>query len=340
MYHEASEAPALVDRQLRRNAGIVRDAARRLRALDPPFVATLARGSSDHAAGFAKVMIETRPRIPVLSHMPSIGSLYEATSAKFAGVPLIVISQSGRSPDILRAADAAKANGALIVAIVNDEASPLAGSADIVIPISVGTETSVAATKSFIASLSAIAQLTAAWAEDAALETALDNAGSLLDAAWQLDWQAALPPLVSARSLIVLGRGLTLPIAGEAALKLKETSALHAEAFSHAEVAHGPMTLVTAGSPVLVFAAPDIARTGLAERIADFVARGATVMAAGASTDTGNAQIVLPQISGAHPVMAAISQIQSFYQLADGLARARGRDPDAPPHLAKVTRTL
>lgn len=340
MIREAGEAAAVCERQIAANRDAVRAAADRLRALDPPFAATLARGSSDQAAGFAKVLFETRLALPVLSHAPSIGALYDATSPKFRGVPLFAISQSGRSPDLLRAAEGAKAQGALLVVLVNDAASPLAAMADILIPLHAGPETSVAATKSFIATLAALAHLTAEWSGDAALVAALDGIGDALRAGWALDWSAALPPLVGASSLLVLGRGLTFPIAGEAALKFKETSAIHAEAFSSAEVAHGPMTLVEAADPVFVFGPADAARAGLRERIASFAERGATVIAAGEAEDIAPAAIHLPTVAAAHPVIGAIAMIQSFYRFANALAIARGRDPDRPPYLAKVTRTL
>lgn len=340
MLREAAEAAMVCATQVVRNRDRIRDAARRLRALDAPFAATLARGSSDQAAGFAKVLLETRIGLPTLSHAPSIGALYHTTSAKLHGVPMIAISQSGRSPDLLRSAEAAQAAGAILVVLVNDEASPLAQLADILLPLHAGVESSVAATKSFIATLCALAHLTAEWSGDAALLDAVEGIGDALETAQALDWSAALPPLVDARTLLVLGRGLTLPIAGEAALKFKETSALHAEAISSAEVAHGPMTLIGAGDPVFVFAPSDAARQGLRERIAAFADRGATVIAAGHPDDVGAAPITLPIESQAHPVLGAIAMIQSFYGLADSLSLARGRDPDRPPYLAKVTRTL
>lgn len=340
MAREAREAPARCVEQLRRNAALVRDAGRQLRDLAPPFAATLARGSSDQAAAFAKFLLETHARIPTLSHAPSIGSLYHATSPHFAGVPLIAISQSGRSPDLLAAADEARAQGAVVIAIVNDAESPLAAQAQIVIPVHAGPETSVAATKSFICTLVAVTHLVAEWSEDVALLAALDAIGPVLDAAAEADWSAAVAPLRDAGEMLVLGRGPTLPIAGEAALKLKETCSLHAEAFSSAEVAHGPMTLVGPGDPVLALAPLDVARQGLAERLADFAARGATVIAAGHADDVAPAGLILPTRADVHPVLAAIAQIQSFYGLANALSLARGYDPDRPPHLNKVTRTL
>lgn len=340
MAREAAESGEVATRQISANRVVMRDAGARLRALAPHFAATLARGSSDHAASFAKVLFETRLGVPTLSHAPSIGALYHATSPRFAGQPLVAISQSGRSPDLLAAAAEAKDRGALLVALVNDETSPLAALADVLVPLHAGTETSVAATKSFVASLVALAHLTAEWGEDAALMAALEAIGPVLDAAWRADWSAAVAPLAATQSLLVLGRGLTFPIAGEAALKLKETSGLHAEAFSAAEVAHGPMTLVEAHDPILAFGPRDAARAGLAERLAAFAERGATVIASGHPDDVAAATLVLPDAGDVHPVVAAIAQAVSFYALAEQVARRCGRDPDRPPFLNKVTRTL
>lgn len=340
MLREASEAPAVCVKQIIGNRALIRDGVARLRALDAPFAATLARGSSDQAAAFGKFLFETRLGLPTLSHAPSTGALYGATSSHFRGVPLIAISQSGRSPDLLRAAEDAQRQGAVLVALVNDTASPMAQMADILIPLMAGPETSVAATKSFIASLCALLQITAQWSEDVELTGAVDSLGDSLAQAWELDWTAAAAELSDAGSPLVLGRGPTLAIAGEAALKFKETAGLHAEAFSIAEVAHGPMTLVGKQDRVLVLAPLDVARAGLKERIADFTARGACVIATGAKEDVSGASLVLPGLEGAHPLVSPIAQIQSFYRLANRLALARGRNPDEPPHLAKVTRTL
>jgi len=140
----------------------------------------------------------------------------------------------------------ARAAGAHIVALVNAEDSPLAQLADDLIPLCAGTERSVAATKSYITSLAAIVQLVANWTRDAQLAAALQQAPELLERAWQLDWSAAVTHLTAANNLYVIGRGLGLAIAQEAALKFKETCGLHAEAVSAAELRHGPMALVGA----------------------------------------------------------------------------------------------
>lgn len=340
MAREAAEAAAACERQIALNADLMRETGARLHLLNAPFAATLARGSSDQAAGFAKTLFETRAAMPTLSQSPSLGALYAATSPRFRDVPLFAISQSGRSPDLLRAVADAKTRGALVVAVVNDAASPLAEVADVIVPVHAGPEKSVAATKSFIATLVALTHLTAEWSGDRALLERLAGIGDVLRAAQRADWSAAAPLLASAQNMLVLGRGFTLPIAGEAALKLKETAGLHAEAFSIAEVAHGPMTLVKADDPVLAFGPLDRAREGLRDRIADFTARGAHVIAAGHEEDVGEAATRWIAPSGADPILTAIGYIQSFYGLANAVALARGRDPDRPPHLSKVTRTL
>jgi glucosamine--fructose-6-phosphate aminotransferase (isomerizing) len=194
----------------------------------------------------------------------------------------------------------------------------------------------VAATKSFIASLSAIVHLVAAWTSDAALSDALNTAPAKLAQAWELDWSAAIEPLRAAHNLFVIGRGYGLGVAQEAALKFKETCGIHAEAFSAAEVQHGPMALVNAGFPILGFSQSDDTREGIETIAREFVRRGAHVLLAGAQAEGATA---LPVVS-AHPVIEPLLMIQSFYGMAARLAVERGLDPDKPPHLNKVTETI
>jgi len=340
MFLEVSEAVAVAARQIDANGLLMRDAGARLRKLSPPFAATLARGSSDHAASFAKVLFELNCGMPTLSHSPSVGALFHATSRHFAGIPLFAISQSGRSPDLIAAASEVRDRGGFVVAMVNDTSSPLASLADITIPLHAGLEKSVAATKTFIAALVALVHLTAEWSGNATLLAALSNLNASLARAARHDWTSAIPALSKTHGLLVLGRGYTLPLAGEAALKLKETAGLHAEAFSLAEVAHGPMTLIGVGDPVLVFGPIDEARLGLKALIADFVARGAIVIGTGHPDDLRDVKAVLPSLKDVHPAVAAIGSVLAFYRLSEALARARGRDPDSPPFLSKVTSTL
>jgi len=259
-----------------------------------------------------------------------------ASKADLEGVLFIAISQSGASPDLLAAAGAARDAGALVIALINAEDSPLARTAHHAIPLRAGVETSVAATKSYIASLAAIVDLVASWTQDRELHVALEQAPEQLVLAWQLDWGAATEHLRSASSLFVIGRGLGLGIAQEAALKLKETCGLHAEAFSAAELRHGPMALVRAGFPIFAFLQNDETREGVEALARELSAVGADVLVAGAEVPGA---VTLPTLR-AHSAIEPLLMIQSFYRLANALAVARGLDPDRPPHLSKVTETV
>ncbi|HEY8004366.1 MAG TPA: SIS domain-containing protein [Phenylobacterium sp.] len=335
MFREAAEAPAMVAAQLRLNAPAVRALAEQLRASPPRAVVTFARGSSDNAATYLRYLVETRAGVMTASAAPSVSSVYEAAPG-MQGMLCVVISQSGRSPDLLASAQAASVAGALVVAMVNDEASPLAAQADMTIPLRAGPEISVAATKSYIAALSAAAQLVAFWLDDAELIAALDGLPDLLARAWTQAWPEAQTRLLDAAQMYVLGRGIGFGVAQEAALKFKETCGLHAEAFSSAEVRHGPMALVGAGFPVLAFAQDDETRPGVETAVAACAAQGAEVMKAGGADQAGVCHLAAPS---AHPVLEPIAFVQSFYRMACELAVARGFDPDRPPHLSKVTET-
>ena len=246
MYAEAAQTADVVAAQFQRNATVLATLAEDLRRAPPPFVVTCARGSSDHAATYAKYLFETQLGIVTASASPSVGSVYEAKQ-KLEGALYLVISQSGKSPDLLRNAEAARDAGARVVALVNVEDSPLAKLAHTVVPLHAGPERSVAATKSYLSSLSAILQLAAHWKNEAPLLDALQKLPDELRAAWQADWSPLTDGLADAHNLFVLGRGLGLAAAQEAALKFKETCGLHAEAYSSAEVKHGPMALVAEG---------------------------------------------------------------------------------------------
>jgi len=333
MFREAAEAPAVVARLLSANRAAVDALAAELRGAPPRAVMMLGRGSSDHAGVYAKHLIETRLGVLTAAAAPSASSVYQAPP-HVEGVLMLAISQSGRSPDLVAAAEAARNGGARVVALVNAPDSPLAAAAHAVLPLHAGPETSVAATKSYIAALTAVAQLVAAWSGDAALAAALDALPDALTEAWALDWTGLVPSLATASSLYAVGRGPGFGAALEAALKLKETCGLHAEAFSAAEVRHGPLALIEPGFPVLVFAQDDASKPGVAALAQDLAGRGAQVMLAGAE---GPGALPYAKVD---PALQPIALIQSFYRLANALSLARGYDPDQPPHLRKVTETV
>jgi glucosamine--fructose-6-phosphate aminotransferase (isomerizing) len=335
MYREAAQAPEVVREQLQTNAASVARIGALLREMKPHAVVTCARGSSDNAATFAKYLIESHAKVLTSSAAPSLSSLYEA-QPDLRGVVFIAISQSGKSPDLLASTEAAKRGGALVIALCNSSDSPLTRLADHVVPLCAGVEMSVAATKSYIASLTAVVHLVASWTADQELLDALRQCPVQLEQAWSLDWASAVPTLARSTNLYVVGRGFGLGIAQEVALKLKETCGLHAEAFSAAEVKHGPMALVKLGFPVLMLSQNDESRAGIEALANDFVLRGAEVLLAGIAAERA---LSLPTIA-AHPAIEPILMVESFYRMATALAFARGFNPDKPPHLNKVTETL
>ena len=336
MYQEAHETADVVTRQFSANEGVITALAQSLREQPPRFIVTCARGSSDHAAAYAKYVFETQLGIATASASPSVTSVYAAPQ-QWQGALFIAISQSGKSPDLVRNAEAAKLAGARVVALVNVEDSPLAKLADTVIPLHAGPERSVAATKSYIAALAAVLHLCARWKNDPALAAALEALPGALRGSWDADWSSLSEGLKGAHNLFVVGRGFGLGIALEAALKFKETCGLHAEAFSSAEVKHGPMALVGPDFPVLCFAQDDDTLDSTLAVARDFRNRGAQVFVAAPGLE---GEGTLPVATGLPALCTPLLIIQSFYRAASELSLLRGFNPDVPPHLNKVTETV
>jgi glucosamine--fructose-6-phosphate aminotransferase (isomerizing) len=334
MLKEALASAETVAAQLREPSRVEALAAKL--AQQPRHVAlTVARGSSDHAASYFASLTMSRLGVPVASLPMSVATLQQAP-LQVRDQLALAFSQSGKSPDLVGTMEALRKAGALTVAAVNAPSSPLADACEFHLPLMAGPELSVAATKSYIAMLSISAQLVAHWQKDDALLSALNTLPDALQAAGKLDWSKAVDELRGVERMIVIGRGLGLAIAQEAALKLKETSGIQAEAFSSAEVRHGPMELIDRDYPLLVFAPRGPEQAGLLQLARDMQARGARVLLA-APADVPEA--TLPLATTAHAALDPIAAILSFYVMAAGLAAARGRNPDAPRHLNKVTET-
>lgn len=331
---EAAEAPDAARAAIAANADAIAQLARRLTARPPALVATCARGSSDHAATYGAYLMSTVLGRPVASVGPSMVSIYGRAPTGLAGALILAVSQSGASPDVVQFATSARAAGALVVGLVNDAGSPLADACELVIPLRAGRETSVAATKSFLCAAAALLQLAAAWSRDPVLADALARLPDALADACTRDWRPALAPLATASSLYTVGRGVGLGPAHELALKLKETCRLHAEAFSTAEILHGPIALVGPGFPILALGQDDASGPGTRAVIEKLVALGAEV--ASTLELAGTRQLPAGAVP---PVLAPLCAVQSFYLALPDLAAARGLDADAPPHLRKVTQT-
>ena len=332
---ELREAPDVVARQEQTLAAPLKDLTARLSRRPPSVVVTCARGSSAHAAAFAKHLIEWHLGIPVAAAAPVIATAYRRKLRLDAQL-FLAISQSGRSDDLIETALSARRAGALCAALVNDPGSPLADACDIVLPIGAGPERAVAATKSFIATLSALLCFIARWTENQRLGDALYRLPRRLDQATELDWRPAVKVLATAQNLVAIGRGPTLPVARETALKLKEIANLHAEAFSGAEFMHGPVTLVRPDYPLLMFVAPDETAPGMRRLAGELRGKGAHLFCADPQAEGSD---YLPSLPPDHADVDALCLVQSFYAVAPYLAVARGLDPDRPRHLQKVTRT-
>ncbi len=336
MRREINEIPAAAARLLDGSSKAFAEAGKALSAKDPGVIVTVARGSSDHAALFLKYAIELTVGVPVASLGPSLASIYDAP-LKMRSAAAISISQSGKSPDIVALARAARAGGALTLALVNTIASPLAEAADQPIDIAAGPEKAVAATKSYVSSIIAGLAVLAEWAGDAALKKALARLPEDFERALACDWSPLMGSLKDAQSLYVLGRGPSFAIASEAALKCKETSELHAEAYSSAEVLHGPVSLVEARFPVIAFAARDKAEAAIAKTAYGMAQKGADVFLS-SDMDAGRA-VRLPFVATGHPLTDALALIVPYYSFIEQLSRVRGFNPDQPVALNKVTET-
>jgi glucosamine--fructose-6-phosphate aminotransferase (isomerizing) len=339
---EIREQPEVLARLLREGREGAERVAARIRERAPRYVVIAARGSSDNAARYAQYLFGAHNRLPVCLATPSLFTLYEAGPA-LAGALVVGVSQSGRSPDIVAVLEAARRDGSLAVAITNEPESPLARAAEHVLPLGAGPERAVAATKTYTASLGALAMLSAALEESRARFEELERLPALLRATLELN--TALDDKVSryryAEQFVVVGRGFNYSTAFEVALKMKETSYLVAEPYSPADLLHGPVAMIDRGFPALVIAPsgrvlPDLAALmgTLAERHAELVA---------ISDDAGllaRARVGLRLPGGVPEWLSPLVAVVPGQLWAAALARSRGLDPDKPRGLSKVTETL
>lgn len=336
MRNEINEIPEAVARLLKNSAPALAQAGEALRRRDPVVIVTIARGSSDHAAHFLKYATELQAGVPVASLGPSLASIYGAR-LKLERAASISVSQSGKSPDIVAMTAEARESGALTISLVNTIDSPLADIAAQAIDIAAGPEIAVAATKSFVNSIVAGLAILANWTEDKALREAVAALPDHLAKALAIDWYPQIAPaLENESSLYMLGRGPALAIAAEAALKCKETCELHAEAYSSAEVLHGPVSLVASKFPVIAFAARDAAEDSIVDIASGLAGKGASAFLTSQRPSPAHA---LPFAGTGHPLTDALALIVPFYGFIEQLSRARGFNPDAPAALKKVTQT-
>jgi glucosamine--fructose-6-phosphate aminotransferase (isomerizing) len=332
MARETAEIPAAAGRLLAR-ADMFASIAERIERAKPRVIVFCGRGSSGHVGVYLRYLFEVRLGILASASAPSVVTAYRRPP-DFRDALFVVVSQSGRSPDLINATQMARKFGALTLAIVNDESSPVATASELVLPIGAGTERSVAATKSVVLSMIAGAQLVAALARDDDLSGGLRSLPQRLSGALACDWLPWAERAAGAAAAFVVGRGYGLGCVREIALKVSEILRVPTLGYSAAELRHGPRASITPATPVLALRQNDPAAVAVDELVHDLNQAGETVFAAGGAAGT------LPWIGDGHPACDPVIMLVPAYRAIEAAARRRGFDPDNPPHLSKVTRTL
>ncbi|MBW4718906.1 SIS domain-containing protein [Saccharothrix obliqua] len=337
MSAEIDQQPAIFADLVARRSSIAA-VADVIRAREPRFVLLAARGSSDHAAIYAKYLTEVLLQLPAGLVSPSTTTLYGARP-DLRDVLVVSVSQSGGSPDLLEVTQSARERGALTVAVTNTAGSPLNSAAELSVDIGAGVEQAVAATKTYSATLLALYLLVDAirGGNGAAVEGIGDLARSTLDGSADAVAEAVQRYRFVDR-VLTTARGYSLPSAMESALKLAETSYLAARAYSGADLLHGPVAAVDGETAVLAVTSAGKGGEAMHDVLDVVHGRGADVLAVGSAADKVAAALRIPVAETAEEV-APILEILPVQRLAHGLAIARGGDPDSPRGLNKVTRT-
>ncbi|WP_158746428.1 SIS domain-containing protein [Acidisphaera sp. L21] len=337
MAADIAEQPRLWRALLARRAEFATVAAK-VAAHPPRFVLLAARGTSDHAALYAKYLVEILLGLPAGLVSPSTMTAY-ATQPHMRDVLLLVVSQSGHSPDLVRTVETGRRGGALTIAVTNTADSPLARAAQLHLDVGAGTERAVAATKSYTAQLLALYLLVdhIRGRTGAAADRVPDLGEALLA-------KADLAPLATryrfAQRMVLTGRGYAYPTAREAGLKLMETSYISAQAFSGADLLHGPLAMLDAQIPVLAIVPSGVAGAAMEQVLPRIRTAGADLFVVGSQEAVAQADagFVLPP--GAPEELSPLLEILPFQLLAIHLALIRGENPDAPRSIRKITDTM
>jgi glucosamine--fructose-6-phosphate aminotransferase (isomerizing) len=323
---EIAEQPSVAERLLEDGAATASEIGARINAARPAGVVIAARGSSDNAALYAKYLFGARNRLLVALAAPSLFTSY-ASPPRLGGQCVVGISQSGESPDVIAVLEEGRRQGSLTVAITNHPESSLARSAEIVLALGAGTEHSVPASKTYTASVLALAMISAAVDGDPSFSEALARVpeGLARTLHMEQELEVLVPELMGPRA-VVLGRGFNFSTAEEVALKLSETSYVLARAWSIADFEHGPIAIVEAGLPIVLIDGGGLVAADLASARARLASKGCHVL-------------MLHDTSGLPEALTPITLAVQGQLLAHHVAMARGMDPDRPRALNKVTRT-
>jgi glucosamine--fructose-6-phosphate aminotransferase (isomerizing) len=340
MATEIREQPDVFTRILRDGIEPIRRVAAAIGARRPRFVLSVARGTSDHAALYAKYLVETRLALPAGSASPSTMTVYDAHPA-MTDVLVIAVSQSGGSPDLVEPVVRARAGGAITLAVTNSPTSPLAAAAEFHLDVLAGPERAVAATKSYTAELLTLYLLVEALAggDLGAPELAALPGRAQAVLAREEEVARLAVRYHFAEQIVLTARGYNFPTALEAALKLMETSYLVCHAFSGADLLHGPLAVIDRGFPVVAIAPAGKGGEALRPVLERLRERGADTLVAGDPMlcELGTVRLPLEEL-GPEALSPALAIIP-LQQLAWHLARERGGDPDQPRGLRKVTET-
>lgn len=332
MASEIAESAEVVAKIVRDRAAM-NEVAQRIGIGSAPLCVVCGRGSSGHAGVFLRYLIETRLRLPVSASAPSVITAFR-TPLMLRHALFIVISQSGRSPDLVAATRSARAAGARTIAIVNAASSPVADEAEFVIPIEAGNEHSVAATKTVIGSMAAGAGLVAELADDHALRTALDRLPGRLHRGLTLDWSEIAYDLAHASAVFVAARGLGLGSAREIALKLSEILRLPSIGLSAAELQHGPRAAISPRTPVVMMRLMDETAASVDALAEELRQQKMALHLCGGPLGS------LPWLTEDDPSTDPITMLIPAYRMIEQTARTYGFDPDRPPRLSKITETF
>lgn len=336
MIGEIQEQPIVLSRLLAEQATVIGEVATALRRRKPSMVVFVARGTSHNAAIYGQYLVETLLRIPTGTAMPSVTTLYDRSPDWSTGA-VIAISQSGRSVDVGDVVAEARKQGALTVALTNDPSSPLAERSAHVLPLGAGEEKSVAATKTFTASLAVLATLVAGWGQNKDLARALPRLPGAVSNV--LDQEAAIKALARKHAKrepwVVTTRGYMLGVADEAALKLKETCYAAASSVSAAELLHGPIAALDKRTTVMLLLPPGRSRSGLIDLRVQLRNRSVPTLTFAFGDDPGDVAVN----SGLPESLAPVAAATAVHLFAYHLSVARRLDPDHPRGLQKVTVT-
>lgn len=341
LFQEIHQQPEVLRKLLERERGAVKKLAAAVHGRQIDYVVIAARGTSDNAGRYAQYLFGAVNRLVVALATPSLFSIYKQPP-RFGNALVIGISQSGKSPDIVSVLAEARRQGALTAAITNFPDSDLGRQTEHIITLHAGEEKSIAATKTYTASLAAIAAVSAELAQQTEMWEALLQMPDVVQQT--LGLSGAIGQIVERYrymgECVVLGRGYNYATAFELALKLKELTYTIAEPYSSADFMHGPLALIEHGFPAIVVAPSGVVLPEMQAFIETLRQREAEIIAVSDDEATlATARVPLPLPGNVPEWLSPLPAIVPGQLFAMHLAKVRDYDPDHPRGLRKVTET-